>query len=155
MFSIPSHIIPPKMLSTKSLDLWLDVVNDKNCLPSSQKALASYKCLDHSGVSARRGFNVTTWWKCLHAGTNELLLCVVCWYNSHKVTKCQKTQEVHQNVLFERHSWLLVPSEATLKEFLYQYVQFMPNVVKLRQGSGKDRQGMVLKVKGLKAWTLA
>ena len=98
MFSIQSNIIPHKMLSTKTWDLWLDVVNDKNCLPPSQKAAASYKCLDHSGVSARRGFNVTTWWKCLHAGTNELLLCVVCWYNSHKVTKCQKTQEVHPTI---------------------------------------------------------
>ena len=29
------------------------------------------------------------------------------------------------------------------------------NIVKLRQGSGKDRQGMAVKAKGLKALTLA
>ena len=31
----------------------------------------------------------------------------------------------------------------------------LSDIVKLRQGSGKDRQGMALKAKGLKAKTLA
>ena len=31
------------------------------------------------------------------------------------------------------------------------YINVNLNIVKLRQGSGKDRQGMALKVKGLKA----
>ena len=110
MFSIQSNIIPHKMLSTKTWDLWLDVVNDKNCLPPSQKAAASYKCLDHSGAAARRGFNVTTWWKCLHAGTNELLLCSCClliqFSQSDKVSENSRSASYHPNVLFERlHSW--------------------------------------------------
>ena len=40
---------------------------------------------------------------------------------------------------------------------LFLHPSFPPavSIVKLRQGSGKDRQGMAVKVKGLKASSLA
>ena len=41
----------------------------------------------------------------------------------------------------------------TFAMIVFLYHQY--NFVKLRQGSGKDRQGMAVKVKGLKASTLA
>ena len=95
MFSIQSNIIPHKMLSTKTWDLWLDVVNDKNCLPPSQKAAASYKCLDHSGAALMWPLNGNVF---MLGPMNCSSVAVVCWYNSHKVTKCQKTQEVHPTI---------------------------------------------------------
>ena len=44
-----------------------------------------------------------------------------------------------------------MPDSHTVK-FIFLLVKFnVMNIVKLRQGSGKDRQGMAPKVKGLKA----
>ena len=46
--------------------------------------------------------------------------------------------------IYYKHGALQVNTEQTLARDRY-------NIVKLRQGSGKDRQGMALKAKGLKA----
>ena len=56
------------------------------------------------------------------------------------------------------HAWevfwsggITMPDSHTVK-FIFLLVKFnVMNIVKLRQGSGKERQGMALKVKGLKA----
>ena len=58
-------------------------------------------------------------------------------------------------------SWKLfyIKTKIKLKGFLAkergEWRNRNTNIVKLRQGSGKDRQGMAVKVKGLKASTLA
>ena len=53
--------------------------------------------------------------------------------------------DIHGNVIKLNHDILSSSYEYTRHE------QKMIFIVKLRQGSGKDRQGMALKAKGLKA----
>ena len=73
---------------------------------------------------------------------------------------------IHREAVIRYLYWLetksvIVFSTVFVSNMLVIYVCFNHkfckciNIVKLRQGSGKDRQGMAVKAKGLKALTLA